>query len=197
MLKIIEAKLQHYIKENFQIFRLDSKKADDQIANIHWIIEKAREFQKKIYFCPIDSAKAFDCVDHNHLWNILKAMGIPDQFSCLLGNLHAGQEATIEQDREQWNGRLVQHWILSPYLFKLYAEYIIWSAGWMTHKMELRLQWEISTTSDSRWYHFNDRKWRGTKEPLDSVETGEWKRWLKIQQPKNRSWHPVWSLHSK
>ena len=93
--------------ENFQIFRLDSEKTDDQIANIHWIIEKAREFQKKIYFCPIDSAKAFDCVDHNHLWNILKAMGIPDQFSCLQRNLHAGQEATVEQDVEQRNGRLV------------------------------------------------------------------------------------------
>ena len=96
--------------ENFQIFRLDSEKADDQIANIHWIIEKAREFQKKIYFCLIDSAKAFDCVDHNHLWNILKEMGIPDKFSCLLRNLHAGQEATVEQDIEQWNGRLVQNW---------------------------------------------------------------------------------------
>ena len=95
--------------ENFQIFRLDSEKTDDQIANIHWIIEKAREFQKKI-FCLIDSAKAFDCLDHNHLWNILKAMGIPDQFSCLQRNLHAGQEATVEQDMEQWNGRLVQNW---------------------------------------------------------------------------------------
>ena len=96
--------------ENFQIFRLDSEKADDQIANIHWIIEKASKFLKKIYFCLIDSAKAFDCVDHNHLWNILKDMGIPDQFSCLLRNLHAGQEATVEQDIEQWNGRLVQNW---------------------------------------------------------------------------------------
>ena len=96
--------------ENLQIFRLDSEKADDQIANINWIIEKAREFQKKIYFCLIDSAKAFDCVDHNHLWNILKEMGIPDQFSCLLRNLHAGQEATVEQDMEQRNGRLVQNW---------------------------------------------------------------------------------------
>ena len=96
--------------ENFQIFRLDSEKADDQIANIHWIIEKAREFLKKIYFCLIDSAKAFDCVDHNHLWNILKEMGIPHQFSCLLRNLHAGQETTVEQDMEQRNGRLVQNW---------------------------------------------------------------------------------------
>ena len=96
--------------ENFQIFRLDSEKADNQTASIHWIIDKAREFQKKIYFCLIDSAKAFDCVDHNHLWNILKEMGIPDQFSCLLRNLHAGQEATVGQDMEQCNGGLVQNW---------------------------------------------------------------------------------------
>ena len=96
--------------ENFQIFRLDSEKADDQIANIHWIIEKARKFQKKIYFCLIDSANAFDYVDYNHLWNILKDMGIPDQFSCLLRNLHAGQEATVEQYMEQWNGKLVPNW---------------------------------------------------------------------------------------
>ena len=128
-------------------------------------------------------------------------MGIPDQFSCLLRNLHAGQEATVEQDMEQRNGNwfkigkeILQGWILSPCLFKLYAEYIIWSAGWMTHKMQLRLQWEISTTSDSRWYHFNDRKWRGTKEPLDAGETGEWKRWLKVQQSKNRD-HGIQSHH--
>ena len=67
----------------------------DQIANIHWIIEKAREFQKNIYFCFVDYAKAFDCVDHNKLWKILKDMGIPDHLTCLLRNLYAGQEATV------------------------------------------------------------------------------------------------------
>ena len=67
----------------------------DQIANIHWIVEKAREFQKNIYFCFIDYAKAFDCVDHNKLWKILKEMGIPDHLTCLLRNLYAGQEATV------------------------------------------------------------------------------------------------------
>ena len=66
-----------------------------QIANIHWIIKKAREFQKNIYFCFIDYAKAFDCVDHNKLWKILKEMGTPDHLTCLLGNLYAGQEATV------------------------------------------------------------------------------------------------------
>ena len=67
----------------------------DQIANIHWIIEKAREFQKNLYFCFIDYAKAFDCVDHNKLWKILQEMGIPDHLTCLLRNLYAGQEATV------------------------------------------------------------------------------------------------------
>ena len=67
----------------------------DQIANIHWIIDKARKFQKNIYFCFIDYAKAFDCVDHNKLWKILKAMGIPEHLTCLLRNLYVGQEATV------------------------------------------------------------------------------------------------------
>ena len=81
--------------ENFQMYRLGLEKTGtkDQIANIHWIIEKAREFQKNIYF--IDYAKAFDCVDHNKLWKILKEMGIPDHLPYLLRNLYAGQEATI------------------------------------------------------------------------------------------------------
>ena len=78
------------------MFNLDLKKGTrDQIANIRWIMEKAREFQKNIYFCFIDYAKAFDCVDHNELWKILKEMGIPDQLTCLLRNLYAGQEATV------------------------------------------------------------------------------------------------------
>ena len=78
----------------------------DQIANIRWIMEKAREFQKKkIYFCFIDYAKAFDCVDHNKLWEILKEMGIPDHLTCLLRNLYAGQETTVlELDMEQQTG---------------------------------------------------------------------------------------------
>ena len=76
----------------------------DQITNIHWIIEKAREFQKNIYFCFIDYTKAFDCVYHNKLWKILKEMGIPDPLTCLLRNLYAGQEATVRTDMEQQTG---------------------------------------------------------------------------------------------
>ena len=80
----------------------------DQIANIHWIIEKAREFQKNIYFCFIDYAKGFDCVDHNKLWKILQEIGIPDHLICLLRNLYAGQEATVK--KWTWNNKLVPNW---------------------------------------------------------------------------------------
>ena len=84
------------------MFKLDLEKAEgpDQIANIRWIMEKARKFQKNIYFCFIDYAKAFDCVDHNKLWKILQEMGIPDHFTCLLRNLYAGQEATVRTRHE-------------------------------------------------------------------------------------------------
>ena len=106
----------------------------DQIANICWIIEKAREFQKNIYFCFIDYAKAFDCVDHNKLWEILKEMGISDHLTCLLRNLYAGQEATVRTGHRttDWfqNGKGVrQGCVLSPYLFNLYAEYIMRNTG--------------------------------------------------------------------
>ena len=106
----------------------------DQIANICWIIEKAREFQKDIYFCFIDYAKAFDCVEHNKLWKILKGMGIPDYLTWLLRNLYAGQEATVRTghgptDWVQIGKGVRQDCILSPCLFNLYAEYIMWNAG--------------------------------------------------------------------
>ena len=87
---------------NFQMFKLVLEEAGtrDKIANIRWIMEKARELQKNIYFCFIDYAKAFDCVDHNKLWTILKEMGIPDQLTCVLRNLYAGQEATVRTGHE-------------------------------------------------------------------------------------------------
>ena len=106
----------------------------DQIANIRWIIEKAREFQKNIYFCFIDYAKAFDCVDLNKLWNILKEMGIPDHLPCLLRNLYADQEARVRtgHGRTDWfqiGKGVCQGCILSPCLFNFYAEYIMRNAG--------------------------------------------------------------------
>ena len=101
---------------------------------IRWIMEKAREFQKNIYFCFIDYAKAFDCVDHNKLWKILKEMGIPDHLSCLLRNLYAGQKATVRTghgttDWFQIGKGVRQGCILSPCLFNLYAEYIMRNNG--------------------------------------------------------------------
>ena len=106
----------------------------DQIANICWIIEKTRVFQKNIYFCFIDYAKAFDCVDHNILWKILKKMGIPDHLTYLLRNLYAGQEGTVrtghvKTDWFQIRKGVRQGCILSPCLFNLYAEYIMRNAG--------------------------------------------------------------------
>ena len=103
----------------------------EQIASIHWIMEKAREFQKNIYICFIDYAKAFDCVDHNKLWNIQKDMGKPDHLTCLLRNLYAGQEATVRTGTDwfQIRKRVSQGFILSPCLFNLYAEYIMRNAG--------------------------------------------------------------------
>ena len=106
----------------------------DQIANIHWNMEKARHFQKIIYFCFIDYAKAFDCVDHNKLWNILKEIGIPDHLTCFLRNLYAGQEATVRTghgttDWFQIGKGVCQGCILPPCLFNFYAEYLMWNAG--------------------------------------------------------------------
>ena len=98
MLKILQARLQQYMKHELPDVQADFRKGRgtrDQIANICWILKKAKEFQKNIYFCFIDYAKAFDCVDHNKLWKIVKEMGIPDHLTCLLINLYAGQEATV------------------------------------------------------------------------------------------------------
>ena len=95
MLKILQARLQQYMNHELPDVQAGFRKGGDHIANICWNIEKAREFQKNIYFCFIDYAKAFDCVDHNQLWKILKQMGIPDHLICLLRNLHEGQEATV------------------------------------------------------------------------------------------------------
>ena len=121
---------------NFQMFKLDLEKGRrtrDQIANIRWIIEKARELQKNIYFCFIDYSKDFDCVDHSKLWKILQQMGIPDHLICLLRNVYAGQEATVRTghgttDWFQIGKGVRQGCILSPCLFNLYVEYIVRNA---------------------------------------------------------------------
>ena len=136
MLKILQARLQQYVNHELPDVQTEFRKGRgtrDQIANIRWITEKAREFQKNIYFCFIDYAKAFDCVDHNKLWKILKKIGIPDHLTCFLRNLYTGQEATVRTghgttDWFQIGKGECQGCILSPCLFNLYAEYIVQNA---------------------------------------------------------------------
>ena len=131
MLKILQARLQQYVKGELPDVQAGFRKGRgtrDQIANICWIMEKARESQKNIDVCFIDYAKAFDCVDNNQLWKILKEMGIPDNLTCLLRNLYAGQEATVRTGHgtTDWfhiGKGVPQGYILSPCLFILYAEY--------------------------------------------------------------------------
>ena len=125
----------------------------DQIANICWIMEKAREFQKIIYFCLIDYAKAFDCVDPSKLWKILKEMEILDHLTFLLRNLYAAQEATVRTghgttDWFQIGKGAFQGCILSPCLFNFYAEYIMRNTGLEEAQLESRLPGEKSITSD-------------------------------------------------
>ena len=137
MLKILQARLQQYVNCELPVVQAGFRKdrgTRDQSANIHWIIKKAREFQINIYFCFIDYVKAFDCVDHNKLWKILKEIGIPDHLTCLLRNLYAGQETTVRTghgttDWFQIGKGACQGYILSPCLFNLYAEYIMRNAG--------------------------------------------------------------------
>ena len=131
MLKILQGTLQQYVKQELPEVQAGFRKGRrtrDQVANSYWITEKVTEFQKNIYFCFIDYAKAFDCMDHNKLWKILKEMGMPEYPTCLLRNLYAGQEVTVRTGRGtiDWFkiGKGVhQGCILSPSLFNLYAEY--------------------------------------------------------------------------
>ena len=136
MLKILQARLQKYVNRELPDVQAGFRKGRGtryQIANIRWITKEAREFQKNIYFCFVDYAKAFDCVDHNKLRKILKEMGIPDHLTCLLRNLYAVQEATVRTghgttDWFQIRKGVRQGCIFSPCLFKLYAQYIIRNA---------------------------------------------------------------------
>ena len=133
MLKILQARLQEYVNHELPDVQAGFRKSRgtrNQIANIRCTIEKARQFQKDIYFCFIDYAKAFDCVDHNKLWKILQEMGILNHLACLLRNLYAGQEATIRTrhgttDWFQIRKGVHQVCILSPCLFNLYSEHIM------------------------------------------------------------------------
>ena len=156
MLKILQARLQQYVNwelPDVQAGFWKGRGTRDQIVNIRWIIEKAREFQKDICFYFIDYDKAFDCVDHNKLWKILKEMGIPGHLTRLLRNLCAGQEATVRTghgttDWFQIGKGVCQGCILSPCWFNFYAEYIMRNTGLDEAQLESRLPGEISITSD-------------------------------------------------
>ena len=130
------------------------RRTRDPIANICWIIENTREFQKNIYFCITDYAKAFDCVDHHNLWKILKEMGIPDHLTCLLRNLYTGQEAAVRTrcgttDWFQIGKGVGQGCILSPCLFNLYAEYIMRNTGLDKAQAGIKISRKILITSYS------------------------------------------------
>ena len=157
ILKSLQAKLQQYVNHELQDvqtgFRND-RGGRDQIVNIHWITEKARELQKNIYFCFIDYSKAFDYADHNKLWKILQEMGIPNHLNCLLMNLYVGYKATVKTQHgtTDWfhiGKRVCQCYILSPYLISTQSTSCE-MPGWVKHNLESRLSGEISITSDTQ-----------------------------------------------
>ena len=134
MLKFLQPRLQQHVNHELPDVQAGFRKGRGTGDQIPWVIKKASEFQKNIYFCFIDYAKAFDCVDHNKLWKILKETGIPDHLTCILKNLYAGQKATVRTghgttDWFQIGTRVCQGCIQSPCLFNLYAEYIMRNTG--------------------------------------------------------------------
>ena len=131
MLKILQTRLQQYVNQELPDVQAGFRKGRgtrDQIANIRWIIEKARKFQENIYICCIDYAKAFDHVDHNKLWKILKDMGIPDHLTCLLRNLYAGQEATVRTGHGTTHWFQIGKYIKAVYCHPAYVTYM-WSTS--------------------------------------------------------------------
>ena len=138
MLKILQARLQQYVYRELADGFIKGTVTRDQIANIHWIIEKAREFQKNIYLCFIGYEKALDCVDHNKLWKILNKTGILEHLTCLLRNLYAGQEATFRTGHRTTGSKSG----------KEYDKAVHCQMGWMRHKLDSRLLGEISITSE-------------------------------------------------
>ena len=156
MLKILQLRLQQYVNlelTDVQDGFIKGRGTRDQIANICWITEKARKFQKYIYFCFIDYTKAFDCVDHNKMWKILQEMGILDHLTCLLRNLYADQEATVRtrhgtRDWFQTGKGVHQRCILTLCLFNLYAEYIMQNSGLDEAQARIKIARRNTKTSD-------------------------------------------------
>ena len=203
MLKILQARLQQYANRELPDVQAGFRKVRgnrDQIANILWIMEKGREFQKNIYFCFIDYVKDFDCVDHNKLWKILKEMGIPDHLTCLLRNLYAGQEATVRTghgttDWFQIGKGVCQGCISSSCLFNLYTDYIMRNAV----LNEAQAGIKIAERDINNLRYVDDTTLVAeSKEELKSllmkVKEKSEKVGLKLNIQKLRSWHLVPSL---
>ena len=156
ILKILQAWIQQYVTQELSEVQGGFRKGRgtrDQIANIRWLIEKIREFKKNIYFCFIDFARAFDCVDHKKLWKTLQELGIPDHLTCLLRNLYAGQKATVRTEHgKQTGSKLGKDYIEAVYCHPAYLTSMQSTScemlGWMKHKLESRLPEEISILSD-------------------------------------------------
>ena len=207
MLKIMHVKPQHFIHGEFPNFQAGFRKdrgTSDPIANICWIIEKAREFQKNISLCFIDSAKTFDCVDLNKLWKTLKEMGIPDHLACLLRNLYVSQEATVRTlygitDWFRIEKGVRQGCLLSSYLFNFYAEHIMRNA----RLDELQAGIKTGGRNINNLRYVDDTTLTAeSEEELKSlllrVKEESEKVGLKLNiKKKLRSWHLVPSLHGK
>ena len=172
----------------------------DQIANIRWIMEKAREFQKNIYFCFIDNAKTFDCVDHNKLWKILKEMGIANHLTYLLRNLYSGQEATVRTghgttDWFQIGTGVHQGCILSPCLFNFYAEYIMRNAGLEEAQAGIKIAGRnlnnLRYADDTTLMAESEEKFKSL---LIKVREESEKSDLKLSIQKNED-HGIWAHH--
>ena len=173
MLKILQARLQQYMNHELPDVQVGFRKGRgtrDQIANICWIMEKAKEFQKNIYFCFTDYTKAFDCVDHNKLWKILQEMGIPDHLTCLLRHLYAGQEATVRTRHGTMDWlKLGKEYIKTAYCHHAYLTSMQSTScemlDWIKNKLESRLLGEISITpplwqKSKRNYRASWWKWK-------------------------------------
>ena len=205
MFKIHQARLWQYLNQELPDIQAGFRKGRgirDQIANNRQITEKERELQKNIYFCFIGYAKALDCVNHDKLWKILKEVGIPDHLTWLLRNLYAGQEATVRTRHGTMNwfniGKGVhQGCILSPCLFNLHAEYIVWNVGLDEAQAGIKIARSINNlryTDDTTLMAESKKE---LKSPLMKVKEEGAKAGFKVNIQKVRSWHPVPSLHGK
>ena len=196
--KILQPGLNRTLTENFQMFKRDLEKGEEPEIKLPTSVGSSKkwEFQKIIYFCFIDYTKAFDCVDHNKLKNILKETGIPDHLTCLLRNLNAGQEATVRTghgtiDCFQIGKEVCQGCILSSCLFNLYVEYLYELSSLMKHKLESRFLGEISITSDMQ---MTPPLWQKAEQKslLMKVKEESEKSWLQTQHSENEH-HGIWS----